>query len=176
VCFDVCHQSVEFEDVADSIARLQAAEIRINKVHITCAIRLAEPGTNAAGRKALARYVEPRYLHQTFAQTRSGEYLAAVDLSGPLALDPPPAYRDAAEWRVHFHVPVNAEGLGSLGTTRADLQRALAAVAGLEYAPHLEVETYTWEVLPDSGTRPLVEGLRDELTATRQLLGELRLS
>jgi hypothetical protein len=73
-------------------------------------------------------------------------------------------------------VPVNAESLGPLGTTRADLQRALAAVARLEYAPHLEVETYTWEVLPDSGARPLVEGLRDELLATRQLLADLRLS
>ncbi|MBX3436184.1 MAG: metabolite traffic protein EboE [Planctomycetaceae bacterium] len=173
ICYDVCHQSVEFEDVADSIQRLQAAEIRINKVHITCAIRLTDPGRNVEGREALAQYVEPRYLHQTFAKSNDGDLLAALDLSAPLALDPPPEYRDAAEWRVHFHVPVHAESLGPLSTTRSDLKRALTAVAGLEYAPHLEVETYTWEVLPGFRRPDLVRGLTEELTATRTLLADL---
>lgn len=173
VCYDVCHQSVEFEDVAASIARLRSADIRINKVHITCAIRLVEPASHVEGREALARYVEPRYLHQTFARSADGGILATVDLSEPLALDPPAEYRDAAEWRVHFHVPVNAETLGPLATTREDLKQALAAVAKLEYAPHLEVETYTWHVLPGTRTPSLVDGLTAELTATRELLANL---
>jgi len=176
VCYDVCHQSVEFEDVADSIAKLQAADIRINKVHITCAIRLIDPGNNREGREALARYVEPRYLHQTFARSPGGEILAALDLSEPLALTPPPDYASAAEWRVHYHVPVNAETLGPLGTTRDDLKQALAAVARLEYAPHLEVETYTWDVLPEGRRPSLVDGLTAELAATRALLTDLRLT
>jgi hypothetical protein len=71
---------------------------------------------------------------------------------------------------VHFHVPVNAESLGPLETTRDDLRRALKAVAGLEYAPHLEVETYTWGVLPGQTPPSLVDGLTAELTATRDLL------
>ncbi len=175
VCYDVCHQSVEFEDVADSIARLQSADIRINKVHITCALRLENPAENTEAREALSHFVEPRYLHQLFAKTQSGRILAAVDLSRPLALEPPAEYLNAQEWRVHFHVPVNAESLGSLQTTRDDLKRALAAVANLNYAPHLEVETYTWVVLPGESQRPLVEGLTDELKATRTLLAELRL-
>ncbi len=176
VCYDVCHQSVEFEDVADSIAQLQAADIRINKVHITCAIRLLDPGNNREGREALAQYVEPRYLHQTFARTQSGDIFAAIDLSEPLALTPPPDYANAVEWRVHYHVPVNAETLGPLGTTRDDLKQALAAVARLEYAPHLEVETYTWDVLPEGRRPSLVDGLTEELAATRALLADLRLT
>ncbi len=176
ICYDVCHQSVEFEDVADSIAKLQAADIRINKVHITCAIRLVDPANNREGREALARYVEPRYLHQTFARTHRGDIFAAIDLSKPLALAPPPDYADAAEWRIHFHVPVNAETLGPLATTREDLKRALAAVARLEYAPHLEVETYTWDVLPGSRQPSLVDGLTEELAATRALLADLHLT
>ncbi len=123
VCFDVCHQSVEFEDVAESIRQLCTADIRINKVHITCAIQLDNPADNAEGRAALAAYVEPRYLHQTFARKRTGELLATVDLSRPLALDPPDDYREAEQWRVHFHVPVHADALGPLGTTRPDLRR-----------------------------------------------------
>lgn len=174
VCYDVCHQSVEFEDVARSVRDLQAAGVRINKVHITCAIELEQPATNAAGRAALARYVEPRYLHQTFARRPDGTVLRHVDLSVPLCEQPPDPFRNADAWRVHFHVPVNAETLGPLKTTRGDLKRALAAVGALDSAPHLEVETYTWEVLP-GGQRPdLVAGLTAELAATRSLLDDLR--
>lgn len=172
VCYDVCHQSVEFEDVAESIAALAGANVRINKVHITCAIELASPSKHPEGREALSRYVEPRYLHQTFARTRDGRILRLVDLSTKLARQPPSDYAEAECWRVHFHVPVDAEELGPLRTTRGDLRRALAEVAWLDYAPHLEVETYTWEVLP--GREPdLVTGLTRELVATRQLLGEV---
>ena len=67
-------------------------------------------------------------------------------------------------------MPVNAEQLGPLQTTRADLKRALDAVAKLEYAPHLEVETYTWGVLPGEAKLDLVKGLTAELAATRALL------
>jgi hypothetical protein len=43
----------------------------------------------------------------------------------------------------------------------------------LDYAPHLEVETYTWEVLPGEGKPDLVAGLTRELVATRGLLAEV---
>lgn len=177
LCYDVCHQAVEFEDVARSIRDLAAAGVRINKVHITCAIELADPGQNEAGRRALAEYVEERYLHQTFALARGGEVIRQTDLTRQLALEPPPEFRDAEAWRVHFHVPVNAETLGPLRTTRRELKDALAAIAELDYAPHLEVETYTWGVLPGavapSGADHLVEGLTAELIATRKLLSDL---
>lgn len=170
VCYDVCHQAVEFEDVAASIRSLAAAEIRINKVHITCAIEIASPGSNPTALEALARYVEPRYLHQAFARTATGSIVKQVDLDTSLATSPPPEFRDASMWRVHFHVPVDAEHLGPLGTTRGELKRALAVIPELEYAPHLEVETYTWEVLPGGGTPNIVEGFTRELLATKRLL------
>jgi sugar phosphate isomerase/epimerase len=177
LCYDVCHQAVEFEDIRESIRGLAAAGVRINKVHVTCAIELESPADNEAGRRTLARYVEERYLHQTLARCRSGKILRQIDLSERLALDPPAEFREAPSWRVHFHVPVNAEQLGPLRTTRSELREALATISELDYAPHLEVETYTWEVLPDveggAGTGDLVEGLTGELTATRELLGRI---
>ena len=170
VCYDVCHQAVEFEDVPASIRALASADIRINKVHITCAIEAAHPGHNEEVRAALARYVEPRYLHQTFARTATGEIVKQVDLNEQLTSSPPPEFRDAPLWRVHFHVPVNAEHLGPLGTTRGELKKALATLPELNYAPHLEVETYTWEVLPDGGIPNIVEGFSRELLATKRLI------
>jgi sugar phosphate isomerase/epimerase len=174
LCYDVCHQAVEFEDVADSIRRIQSAGIFINKVHITCAIHLENPAENAEGRNALAGYVEPRYLHQTMARTRTGELLRQVDLTKSLALNPPRMFQEAEAWRIHFHVPVDAEDLGPLGTTRNELKQALAAALELRSAPHLEVETYTWEVLPGGSSVPLVDGLTRELTATRALINALK--
>lgn len=170
VCYDVCHQSVEFEDVAESIASLAREVIRINKVHITCALQVTNPSANPAAREALAHFVEPRYLHQTFARSPSGEVRRVLDLTTELALTPPTEFANADCWRIHFHVPVDAERIGPLETTRADLKKALGAVAKLDYAPHLEVETYTWNVLPGGDKPELVTGLARELSATRDLL------
>jgi sugar phosphate isomerase/epimerase len=173
LCFDVCHQAVAFEDVGRSIALLDQAGIRLNKIHITCALELREPATNREGRAALAEYAEPRYLHQTKARLPDGRVLTQFDLEPAFALEPPAEFLEAPVWRTHFHVPVDAERLGPLATTRAELRAALAAVRELPYAPHLEVETYTWDVMPGSGPRNLVDGLTRELSATQTLLGEL---
>ncbi|WP_397568226.1 metabolite traffic protein EboE [Schlesneria sp. T3-172] len=170
VCYDVCHQAVEFEDIAASIRALTAAGIRINKLHITCAVEVLNPASNPEALVALSRYVEPRYLHQTFARTASGSIAKYVDLDEQMTQQPSPEFRDAEMWRVHFHVPVDAEQLGPLGTTRNELKTALSIIPELDYAPHLEVETYTWEVLPDGGKPNLIEGFSRELLATKALL------
>ena len=170
MCYDVCHQAVEFEDVGESIRALDREGIRINKVHASCALQLDEPRTNTDGREALKRYVEIRYLHQTIAVTPDGRHARAVDLTHELIDSPGADFLSAPSWRVHFHVPVDAERIGPLATTRQALREALAAVAELSYAPHLEVETYTWEVMPGRESSDLVDALTRELSATRSLI------
>ena len=170
LCYDVCHQAVEFEHAGASIRALDQAGVRINKVHVSCALQLHDRAHNAEGRGALKRYVEPRYLHQTLARSESGHIVRAVDLTEKLVDEPGPEFAAAPTWRIHFHVPVNAERFGPLDTTRGALLDAMPAVAKLDYAPHLEVETYTWEVLPGKGPADLVEGLTKELLATEELL------
>jgi len=178
VCYDVCHQAVEFEDIAASIDMLDSTRfpdwapnggrIRINKVHISCAIRM-ENGS-AAAREALRSFIEPRYLHQTLARSSDGQIARWMDLDERILRDPPAQFVNAPEWRVHFHVPIDAENLGPLGTTRSAIGEALSAVKQLSYAPHLEVETYTWNVLPGAAKVDLVEGLSRELRAADELI------
>ncbi|MFM8378688.1 MAG: metabolite traffic protein EboE [Planctomycetia bacterium] len=167
VCYDVCHQAVEFEDAAEAVAAIAAAGIRINKVQVSCAIEVPDPA-DPAQREAIAAYVEPRYLHQTFARDARGDLHHAVDLTADLLADA--AWHTRAPWRVHYHVPVDADRLGPLRTTRGELARALTAIGGLDYAPHLEVETYTWPVLPGADATDLATGIARELIATRALI------
>lgn len=173
LCYDVCHQAVEFENIGDSVASLDRAGVRINKVQISCAIQLDEPRQNRAGIEALRQYAEPRYLHQTFAQSVDGRVSKAIDLTASLLDAPPANFAEAACWRIHFHVPVDADRLGPLATTRPAVAEALAAMAQLEYAPHLEVETYTWEVLPGAEPADLAAGLAREIVATQQIIDRL---
>ncbi len=175
LCYDVCHQAVEFEDVAASIGQIHRAGVRINKLHISCALTLEKPGQNAEARNALRHYVEPRYLHQTFAQLADGRVVQVTDLTGEFLNQPGAEFLEAREWRIHYHVPVNAERMGPLGTTRSALREAIDAVAALDYAPHLEVETYTWSVLPGDHPPDLVRGLAEELDATYRLLADATL-
>lgn len=171
LCYDICHQAVEFEDAADSIHRIDHAGVRINKVHISCALQLDDPN-DPAGRDALRRYVEPRYLHQVIGRMSDGRLIRRTDLNEEVFADP--GLAAAAVWRIHFHVPVDAERLGPLATTRSAIQQALSAIAKLSYAPHLEVETYTWEVLPDRTTIDLADGLARELAAAEAMIAEVR--
>ena len=172
LCFDVCHQAVEFEDIVDSFRQLEVADIRITKLHITNAIELIDPADNQVGREFLKQFVEPRYLHQTYARTSDGEVLMRDDLLEEDLNNTDGAFNQADAWRVHYHVPIFAEELGPLKTTRTDLKTAIECVAKLSYSPDLEVETYTWPVMPNSDQEvsPLADRIARELTSTRELL------
>jgi sugar phosphate isomerase/epimerase len=160
LCYDTCHQAVCFETARDSIAALQAAGVRIGKAQLSSAIEVADPNDPAL-LDALMRFDEPRFLHQVRTLRDDGSLASADDLSEVASLP-----RDHA-WRVHFHVPIHRALLGRITTTRAFLAEALPALCALPQLPHLEVETYTWSVLPD-GERPrsdrdLMRGLAEEL-------------
>lgn len=176
MCLDVCHQSIEFELLPQSIDQLVDIGIRLNKIHITNAVELRNPSTNKAGLEALANFVEPRYLHQTYAKMKDGSVQQRLDLTlEDLQMNPPDDFLQAEVWRVHFHVPVYADQIGPLHTTRPDLKAALQRVQLLKYSPHLEVETYTWPVMPDNDASEasLAEQITKELRSAYDLLSEL---
>lgn len=173
ICLDVCHQSVEFETLPVSIDQLNDEGIRINKVHITNAVELQRPAANKAGVESLKSFVEERYLHQVYAKMADGSIEKRVDLTHELLDDTSDTLFTADVWRVHFHVPIFAESIGPLTTTRSDLQAALTRIARLPYAPHLEVETYTWPVMPEAGgnaAADLASQIAGEIQSTFEIL------
>lgn len=146
VCYDACHVAVEFENPADSLALLNGAGIGVCKVQVSSALRVA--GTGDALSAALAPFADDTYLHQVVQ--RSGRQLTRfTDLPDALqaAKEGTGAGR-TAEWRIHYHVPIFLERLGALSTTQGDLVAVLDAIKKMDRALCVEVETYTWDVLP----------------------------
>lgn len=144
VCYDVCHAAVEFEDPQASIAQLRANGILIAKIQLSSALKVA--ALDAESARHLAAFAEPVYLHQA-VQKSNGVLRRFLDL--PQALEASGAAA-GAELRVHFHVPVFLEQMAHFGTTQAFLAEILTLHRADPISRHLEVETYTWDVLPAS--------------------------
>ena len=144
ICYDVCHAAVEFEDPAGSIARLKSAGIGIFKLQLSAALRVprVDPETLAQ----LKRFDEGVYLHQVVERRADGELLRYLDLA-PAFADIERAY--GSEWRVHCHVPIFMDTLPHLDTTQGFLRSILELHKRSAISPHLEVETYTFDVLPE---------------------------
>jgi sugar phosphate isomerase/epimerase len=177
LCLDTCHLATGFEDGADALNALAAAGIPVVKTQVSAALHAQDP-TDAPTRAALARYTEDRFLHQVRQSVENG-VIGRDDL--PEALAPQRGLSGPAPWRVHFHVPVHADPDPPLISTREHLIETMTALLGQAVAgtDHLEVETYTWAVLPP-GRRPrddrgLVAGIAAELHWTADLLVQLGL-
>jgi sugar phosphate isomerase/epimerase len=156
VCLDLCHAAVEFEDAADCIRQLDRAGIRVHKMQISAGLRL--PVLDREALAALARFDDPVYLHQVVQRSPDG-IVRFADLPDALAsLDGPTAER---EWRVHFHVPIFLDRLAPFASTQAFIREVLAVHRARPVSSHLEVETYTWGVLPE----PFRSGSVDEAVA-----------
>jgi len=162
LCLDACHLAVQFEVADGALALLADAGVPVVKAQVSSALRVPAPESSRA---FLDGFAEPRFLHQV-REVVGGHVAGADDLPDALG----GALPAAAEWRVHFHVPVHA----AEHTTQHELEATLAALVGgpAPLTTHLEVETYTWGVLPDGpgGDDGLVEGLAAELAWTRDRL------
>lgn len=143
ICLDVCHASVEFEDPVECLGRLAAVGIKVPKIQLSSALRI--PVVNANAAELLARFDDGVYLHQT-VEVQADRVTRYRDL--PEAFDALRSGRAGGEWRVHCHVPLFQADYGALQSTQQPLANLLAACKRSALAPHLEVETYTWDVLP----------------------------
>jgi len=159
VCLDVCHAAVEFEDPANCFGALAGAGIPIAKMQVTAGLRI--PRVTADAIAALQRLAEPVYLHQV-VERGSGALRRYVDIDAACASE---TWRSGdCEWRVHFHVPVFLEQLEDSSSTQPFVREMLALHRQQSRTPHLEVETYTWSVLPARAREvPIEEAIAREL-------------
>lgn len=147
ICYDVCHFAVEYEEPKDVFAKLKAAGIQIGKIQISAALKAELPPVNERTRiaEAFHPFVESTYLHQVMERDSQGQLNHYNDLPAALKNINKP---EAEEWRTHFHVPVFLKNYGLLSSTQEDILKVLSLLKKEKVTRHLEVETYTWEVLP----------------------------
>ena len=142
VVLDLGHQAVSFEDLPITIAALVDAGVPIFKFQQAAA--LWAPEVTPEAEAALREFAQTIYLTQT-TERREGDLTRYLNLEDALRADRP----RPRELRTHFHVPVFLEELGPFRTTRSSLADALAVHRRTPVSDHLEIETYTWDVLPD---------------------------
>ncbi len=171
VNYDTCHLAIEFEEPAGVIAKFQRNEIRVSKIHLSNALKLT-PSPPAL--RALAAFADDVYLHQVIIRHADGALTRFRDLDpalqSPLARSP----RVGDEWRVHFHVPLHCElGEGFATTSNHALGLLKILQAQPDLCAHLEMETYTWAVMPEKlRSRDVTDQIVGEYDWTLRQLSE----
>jgi hypothetical protein len=171
VNYDTCHFAVGFEEPHDALLCLVEHGIKISKIHLSSALKV-QPTPDA--RETLKNFSDDVYLHQVVICQSDGQRFIYRDL--PDALTGEPIYADpqSVEWRIHFHVPLHAPAAPPLDNTSDHLLGVLDLLAeNPQLCQHLEMETYTWEVLPpELKTQSVVEQLAGEYDWTLARLSE----
>jgi len=139
ICLDTCHAALAFEDSAINLRRYADAGLLVPKIQLSAALELT-----GSAPPELSRFAEPVYLHQVRMRCRDGRAAAWPDL--PEALGQWPLDVDVA--RIHFHVPMFWTGSGALRSTASSLSPSFWSQLRNGVCPHLEIETYTFDVLP----------------------------
>lgn len=169
VNYDCCHLAVEFEEANEALSRIHDSGIRLSKLHLSSALKLKPTPENL---DRLKSYDEPVYFHQVIIREGDTPLRRLRDIPNAMELAASMPYEIGDEWRVHFHVPLHAEPSGGFSDTKDHILGALDWLAKHPTAcQHLEMETYTWEVLPEElRTGDVVDQLSAEYAWT---LGEL---
>ena len=163
LCFDCCHFAVEFEDARRALQRLARAGISIGRVQLSSALRAPFPADRAgslAMADALRPFADSTYLHQVVEHRPGGlhhypDLDAALDsLAGTATLP--------FEWRIHFHVPLFTRQYAAFESTQDYVRQVLDLARRDRFTTHLEIETYTWNVLPESLKVDLLDSIARE--------------
>lgn len=173
VNYDTCHLAIEYENAKESLLLLKNNNIKISKIHLSSALKL-KPNQQTVD--SLKEYQDDVYLHQVIAKLQNGDLIRFKDLPDAIENFLKGNCNDD-EWRVHFHIPLHASPDSLFDDTRDHIKDTLSVLSSdPEMCKHLEMETYTWEVLPNSmQSNSVVDQLSLEYDWTLNSLRELKL-
>lgn len=158
VCYDTCHFSLAYEDPEYTLGKFKEAGIGVGKIQVSSALKiLFKDGDNEAIWNSLSQFNEPIYLHQVTEKV-DGKVITLTDL--PQLLE---ERKTATELRAHFHVPIFLERYEQLYATQDQILKVLEYLKKDRFSDKLEIETYTWDVLPTDLKLELSESLTREI-------------
>lgn len=163
LCYDVCHFAIGYENHEEVLKELEHKGIGVGKIQISAALKADIAGTPAEKKQIklnFATFDEPTYLHQVVALKADGDLIRYTDLPPALGANEDDT---VVQWRSHFHVPISIKEIGLLQSTQDDITTVLQLQIARPFTNHLEVETYTWEVLPEQIKLPIAQSISNEL-------------
>ena len=166
LCYDVCHFALGFEAPQVVINKLEIEGLKVGKIQISSALKVDFSSNAEEKLKVIAQYNEPTYLHQVVARRNDGSFVKFQDLTEAIA----GFEENISSWRVHFHVPLFLENYGALSSTQSDIVDTINVHKKIPFTNHLEIETYTWGVLPTEFQAPLNESIIREINWVKGLL------
>jgi hypothetical protein len=170
ICLDACHLAVAYEDLGAVLDLYKANGVQVGKVQITSGLKVGIPEAKEQ-RHLLGRQLElfshSPYLHQVIARRDGGTFGHYQDLAEIL-----PQFITVSDrqWRIHFHMPLYVEEYEGLASTQEETRQVLRLLKERRFCRHLELETYTWEVLPPSLQLNILDSLEQEYRWTLQAL------
>ena len=163
ICYDVCHFAIVYEKPEEAFSLLKSEGIKIGKIQISAALKAYLSGKTEERnwiKDALTPFIESTYLHQVVERNSRGDLTHYPDLPQAIKnLNNP----NANEWRTHFHVPIFLANYGQLESTQEDILKVFEYLKKEKVTNHLEVETYTWEVLPSDIQLEILDSIVREL-------------
>jgi len=171
VNYDTCHLAVEFEEPSEVIARFREHHIKISKLHFSSALKVRPTPEVRAAVKAFADDI---YFHQVVARAADGAMTRYQDLDAALSQPSTINHQPPLEWRIHFHIPLHSKPTPLFDTTSDHLLGVMDVLKGNpSLCSHVEMETYTWEVLPpELKNRNVVDQLVAEYQWTLRQMAE----
>jgi hypothetical protein len=168
ICYDTCHFAVEYENPVSALKQFQIHGIKISKIQISAALQV-KLSNNIEQRNILKQKLQPfaesTYLHQAIGHKANGEMIHYSDLDAALV-----DFYGAEEWRIHFHVPIFIRNFEGLQSTQDDIISTLKLLKNENFCNHLEIETYTWEVLPSNMKLDILASIQREYEWVLQFL------
>ena len=133
LCYDTGHAAVSFEDAGEALGKLSAAGVPIHRLQLSGALAVAS--VDQAAREALAGLDATRIVARRKDETTDQTKLVEALEAGSAA--------DGEEWRIHCHLPCNAEPKKPLAAAADPALAVLERHRERPVAPHaaLEVET-----------------------------------
>ncbi len=164
ICFDTCHFAVGYEDPLCALRSLVSANIPIARIQISAALEF----TSFATAEDLMPFVDNVYLHQTTRRENDASVTCFPDFTMETLQEVV-----GARGRIHYHVPLVWQGNGRIGSTRNALTPAFWRYVRAGGWP-LEVETYTYDVLPKTVcSKTLSEMLFEDMHWVRNQLRQV---
>ena len=155
ICYDICHCAVLFENSFHNLQKYGREGIKIGRIQVSSALSVLfdqNRNQNLEKLKLLKEFSKSIYLHQISENNNTSSFIKQHrDLEGTLETILP--YKIAelsnSEWRIHFHVPIFLSHYGLLNSTQNEILNTLKYLKkNPDITSVLEIETYTWRVLP----------------------------